>query len=138
MNEVEKAESLALEAVELVDASTSWVVPVFSAFKDLADRSKADAALEAINKAAAEQQVPPKVELIVKSLLGDIDGAMQVAQMLEAPGEAFEMDLLFISDLKALREHPEFIPLMTRLGVTRYWQSEGCIFTVEKIACPTR
>ena len=144
MNEVEKAESLALEAVEaveaveLVDTSTNWVVPVFSAFKDLADRSKAGAALEAINKAAAEQQVAPRVELIVKSWLGDIDGAMQVAEKLEAPGEAFEMDLLFIPELKAVREHPDFIPLMTRLGITRYWESEGCIFTTEKVACPNR
>jgi TolB-like protein len=138
MNEIEKAESLALEATELLDTSTSWVVPVFSAFKNPADRSTVGAALEAINKAAAEQQVEPKVELIVKSWLGDIEGAMQVAQKLEAPGEAFEMDLLFIPELKAVREHPEFIPLMTRLGITRYWESAGCIFTTEKVACPNR
>jgi hypothetical protein len=63
---------------------------------------------------------------------------MQVAEKLEAPGEAFEMDLLFIPELKAVREHPDFIPLMTRLGITRYWESEGCIFTTEKVACPNR
>lgn len=137
MNEVKKAENLALNAVEMAGSSTSWVTPVFAAFENPDDRGRAAAAVQAIDEAASENQVSPLVELTVKGMMGDVDGALQVAQMLEAPGEAFEMDLLFIPELQAVREHPEFLSLMTRLGITHYWESNGCIFAVEKVACPS-
>ena len=137
MNEVKKAESFAMEAVQITGSSSSWIAPVFAAFANPGDRGKAAAAIDAINEAASERQVSPLVELAVKGMMGDVDGAMQVAQLLEAPGEAFEMDLLFIHELRAVREHPDFLPLMTRLGITRYWENKGCIFSVDKIACPS-
>jgi hypothetical protein len=75
------------------------------------------------------------VELIARALLGDVDGAMRIAELLEQPGEAFEMDLLFIPELRALREHPGFMPLLDRLGITRYWRSKGCVWGNDRVNC---
>ncbi len=131
--QVEKAQSLAKGAVESAEKSTSWVEPFFSA---LTDPSKVQAAIEAMDEASAAQQVIPSIELTARGLLGDLNGAMQIAKLLEQPGEAFEMDLLFVSQLAELRQHAEFMPLMERLGITEYWQDNGCVWGGDRVSCP--
>ena len=68
-------------------------------------------------------------------LLGDVNGAMTIARRLVAPGEVFEMDLLYSPEFRMLREHPEFMPLLERLGVVRYWDEAGCSFDGNKAVC---
>ena len=68
-------------------------------------------------------------------MLGDVDGAMEIAKLLELPGEIFEMDLLFIDELEPLRLHPEFIPLMEKLGVVGYWETVGCVWEGSQVNC---
>ena len=131
--DIEKAQSHAKRAVEKAEKSTSWVEPFFSA---LTDPSKVQAAIEAMDEASAAQQVIPLIELTARGLLGDVDGAMQIAKLLEQPGEAFEMDLLFIPELAPLRQHAEFMPLMERLGITEYWQDNGCVWGGDRVSCP--
>ena len=131
--DIEKAQSLAKEAMDNAEKSTGWVEPFFSA---LTDPSKVQAAIEAMDEASAEQQVIPLIELTARGLLGDLDGAMQIAKLLEQPGEAFEMDLLFIPELAPLRQHAEFMPLMERLGITEYWQDNGCVWGGDRVSCP--
>jgi len=67
--------------------------------------------------------------LIARSILGDIDGAKDIAQLLEMPGEAFEME--------PLRKHPGFMPLMQKLGVVQYWGSVGCQWIDAQVLCAT-
>ncbi len=134
---IQQAQDLAMNALKAGRADTSWVVPVFDAFGDPGDPSKASSALDAMNHASATGPVPPVVELLVRALLGDVDGAMRIAELLEQPGEAFEMDLLFIPELRELREHPDFMPLMDRLGITRYWRSKGCVWKSDRVSCAT-
>ena len=76
------------------------------------------------------------MQLTLRALLGDLDGAMRVAESLEGVGEAFEMDLLFAPELKAFRQHPDFMPLLERLGVTAYWQKIGCTWSGDRVICP--
>ena len=132
--QIPKAQDLAKSAVQEAGKSTDWVGPVFDAFSD-SDPTKVSAALEAVNKVSAVDSINPRAEVLVRSILGDLDGAMRIAELLEQPGEAFEMDMLFIPQLKALRRHPDFMPLMDRLGITRYWQSEGCTWDGDKVSC---
>jgi len=132
--QIPKARDLARRAVQKAGSSTDWVEPVFEAFADQ-DPTKASAALAVLNKVAAVEPINPRAEITVRALLGDLDGAMEIAERLEEPGEAFEMDLLFIPQLKALRRHPGFMPLMDKLGITRYWQSEGCEWDGDKVSC---
>jgi hypothetical protein len=45
------------------------------------------------------------------------------------------MDLLFIDELEPLRLHPEFYPLMIKLGVVEYWESVGCLWEGSQVNC---
>ena len=69
--------------------------------------------------------------------LGDLDGAMRVARLLESEGEVFEMDLLFIPEVEQLREHPDFGELLDALGITEYWRARGCTWTGKSAVCET-
>lgn len=127
--DIELARNVATVGMELAGDDTSWIGPVFDAF---ADASKIPEALAALESASASAQV----QFTARTLFGDTDGAMAVAKQLEQPGEIFEMDLLFVPELAAIRAHPEFIPLLERLGVTEYWRQYGCAFQNDRVACP--
>lgn len=133
--QIGKAKNLAMGTVQAMGASTDWVEPVFDAFGDPGNPIKSEAGLEALNAVSAVQPVYPIIELTVRAILGDLDGAMRIAEMLEEPGEAFQMDMLFIPELKDLRRHPDFMPLMDRLGITRYWQGKGCVWNGDRVSC---
>lgn len=60
---------------------------------------------------------------------------MQAARMLQAPGEIFEMELLFIPELRALRQHPGFMELLDQLNVTSYWEQKGCRWSADRVVC---
>ena len=131
--QIEIAQEFAMAAAQSEKISTAWVKPSFDA---LADLRKAPAAIDALNDPSVSRDVPPAVQLTLRALLGDLDGAMRVAEMLEDVGEAFEMDLLFVPEFKAFRQHPGFMPLLDRLGVTRYWKSKGCMWSGDRVICP--
>lgn len=130
--QVQKAKNLAMSATQMAGASTDWVEPVFDAFSN---PTKAGAALDALNDVSAVESMNPRVEFMVRALLLDLDGAMGIAERLVEPGEAFEMDMLFIPQLSDFRRHADFMPLMDKLGITRYWQSEGCAWDGDQASC---
>ena len=130
--QIEKARNLTTAGVELAGARSDWVDPLFSA---MSDPSRVPEALQALDVAAAERQVAPFIEFVARAILGDLDGAIQVARLLEQPGEIFEMDLLFIPELRALRQHPDFMPLLERLGVVDYWAGAGCEWAADRVTC---
>jgi hypothetical protein len=68
-------------------------------------------------------------------VIGDTEGAMRLAMDLEQPGEIFEIDLLFIPEMKDLWQHAEFIPLLQRLGIINYWKAQGCHWTGDSVHC---
>ena len=136
-DQMQKAEDLAISAVELKPgASADWVGPVFAAFRDPGNAPVALDALDALDKVSAANAVSPLIELTARTILDDLDGAMRIAELLEAPGEAFEMDMLFIPELAALRTHPDFVPLLDRLGITAYWSKKGCVWNGDRVNCP--
>lgn len=130
----EQAQGLAAMQAREIGMPADWVEPVFEAFADSTQRENA---LEALNWQWAEQTVAPQIVLIVRTAMGDVEGAMEIARLLDGPGEVFEMDLLFIDELEPLRQHPEFIPLMERLGVVDYWASVGCLWEGSQVSCVT-
>ena len=129
---IDEAQQLTRSVAEGAGASTDWIEPVFTA---LADPSQRRSGLDAITAAIEADQVSRQVEFIARIMLGDVDGAMSVARMLEQPGEAFEMDLLFIPEVKPLRRHPDFLPLMQSLGVSQYWYANDCRFEDFAVVC---
>lgn len=119
-------------AVKVAGGSESWIDPVFAALDDEAGRA---AALDAVDQAVSRNGISRQIEFIVRTVLGDLDGAMSVARLLESEGEVFEMDLLFIPEVEPLREHPEFGSLLDALGISDYWRARGCTWTGTSAVC---
>ena len=132
LDQFEEAKELAIAEWKAQDLPSGWVEPVFAGFADL---TQAETALDVLDQAWADKTLPPAVVFIARSVLGDVDGAMEIAQLLKGPGEAFEMDLLFIPETEPLRKHPDFMPLMQDLGVVAYWDSLGCVWEVSQVSC---
>jgi len=128
----EQAANLAEAGTRMAGVPGDWIGPVFAAF---ADPSQREPGLAAINDAAAAGILAPEVEVVTRTLLGDLDGAMEIARLLELPGEAFEMDLLFIPEMAPLRTHPDFLPLLERLGIVAYWEHAGCDWDGNSVSC---
>ena len=71
----------------------------------------------------------------LRHVIGDLDGALEVARLLTTEGEIFEMDLLFIPQVQPLREHDGFMELMESLGLSEYWYERGCVWSPVRIEC---
>ena len=133
MGKVEQSYAATRTGVEMEGFSGEWVDPVFAA---LVDPAAASEALEAVNAASDRGELAAQVEVVLRTFLDDVDGAMDIARRLEEPGEVFEMDLLYTPELRRLREHPEFPALMRRLGVQSWWRQNNCTFTDGDVSCP--
>ena len=128
----EEAYELSFQVARVAGGSEAWIDPVFAA---LDDPSRSAEALAALDAAVAENGVSRRIEFIARTVLGDIDGAMDVARQLEEHGEVFEMDLLFIPEVQPLREHPDFPALLDALGITDYWRARGCTWNGQVVSC---
>ena len=130
----ERSRDLAFAGAQMEDAPSDWVDPVYRA---LADPAYTADGLAAINAIWEQGLVIPHIVLLARSLLGDIEGAMEVAgQLDEQAGEYFSMEILFIDELAPLRAHPGFMPLLENLGVVEHWTNVGCTWGDDRLQCP--
>jgi DNA-binding winged helix-turn-helix (wHTH) protein/TolB-like protein len=120
------------DAVEILGDRTNWFDPVFAAMRDPA---QVELALAAVNVAAADQAINLRVEVYLRALLGDIDGAIRAANALTRPGETLGTDFLFLPELLPVRQHAGFLELMDDLGITEYWDNAGCIWQGTAVKC---
>ena len=132
--QLELSQNLAFAAVTMESGATGWIEKVYAALAERTPERDA-AALAAINEAWEEGRVSPEPVLVTRSLLGDVEGAMAIARLLERPGMLFSMEILFMPELAPLRQHAGFLPLLERLGVVRYWESVGCQWLDDRVAC---
>lgn len=130
----DEAGALSRQVAEVAGVSPDWVNPFFAAMDDPTLRPQA---LAAIDAATAAHETTEQVEFMARILLGDVDGALRVAHLLETRGEVFEMDLLFIPEVQPLRAHPGFAELMTSLGIADYWKQRGCTWAEGSVRCET-
>lgn len=129
----DESRSKSTAATEQAGRPTFWIEPVYAAF---ADPGKRDAALDSINRAWVQGDLIPDVVLVVRSLLGDPDGAMEIALLLENQGEPYSTEMIFVPEMAPLRTHPEFVPLLERLGIVAYWDELGCTWDGDRVHCP--
>jgi hypothetical protein len=127
-----EAYELSHQAAQMAGGSEAWIDPVFAA---LDDPALADAAIAAVDAAVEQDGISRQIEFIARAVLGDLDGAMNVARLLESEGEVFEMDLLFIPEVAPLRERADFADLLDALGIADYWLERGCSWTVNGAVC---
>jgi len=129
----EEAASLTFAGESAAGLATDWIGPVFAAMQD---PSLQDAALVAINEALENQDVDPRLVIVARTMLGDVDGAMELANSLAVSGKVFEMEILFLPELRSLRQHPGFPGLMDKLGIQDYWDENGCVWLDDSVRCP--
>jgi hypothetical protein len=128
----EEAARLTGEGVELAGGDTNWIGPLFKAVEDPAAR---DEALAIVGEAFANTPLDPRLEIVARVLLDDIDGAMIVAMSLAEASKFYEMDVLFLHELRPVREHPDFMLLAQRLNILGYWQASNCEWQDDKVRC---
>ena len=132
--QLDKSRTMSLSAATAGEYETSWINPVYTALAE-PTRENAQAALAAINKTWEEGDVIPHIVILVRTLLGDVEGAMAIARLLDNPGETFSMEILYIDELAPLRRHPEFLQLLESLNVVAHWKDVGCRWEDGEVRC---
>lgn len=134
--QLDKSRTMALAAATASEYETSWINPVFDALAEPTPEN-ARVALAAINETweAEGNKVIPHIVILVRTLLGDIEGAMAIARLLDNPGETFSMEILFIDELAPLRQHPDFMQLLEDLNVVSHWTDVGCRWEDDEVRC---
>jgi DNA-binding winged helix-turn-helix (wHTH) protein/TolB-like protein/Tfp pilus assembly protein PilF len=130
--ELDQAASAFGAGVSMAGHDTEWIGPLFAA---LEDPSATEAALSAIETAFSDPQMDPRFNIIVRAVLGDTDGAMRVAHELADSGAFFEMDFLFMPELRPFRAHENFLPLIEKFGIRRYWDENNCTWQDDTLSC---
>ena len=131
-DDIDRARDVAAQAASAAGLSRGSIDDVLSGIEN---PELAAAALQTLDDAVAAGDLTPQIEVVARTLLGDLDGAMDVARRLTAPGEIFEMDLLWIPQFRPLRLRADFLELMNELGVTEYWELNGCRFVEADVQC---
>ncbi len=123
-------------AFQLARRPTGWVDAVFDSLvepDDVAARAHAEASVEA---AVVNGDIAPYVAMTIWMLFGDADRAMDAAlSTATATGAIYELEIVFIDEFKAFREHDRFPDLLDSLGVTRHWQNLGCEWRDDALQC---
>lgn len=131
-DDIDRARDVAAQAASAAGLSRASIDDVLSGIEN---PELAAAALQTLDQAVAAGDLTPQIEVVARTLLGDLDGAMNIARQLTTPGEIFEMDLLWIPQFRPLRLRPDFLELMNELGVTEYWELNGCRFVEAEVQC---
>ena len=133
---IEEARASAKVAADLLQADDSWVDPIFNSLANPDNQE-----LRGIAFATAEQMVaerfPPYVTMIAWALFGQADRVMDVAMRLAESGALYEnesaqVEIIYLNELKLLRDHEDFPVLLKKLGLTDYWASIGCEWSKDK------
>lgn len=127
------AEQLLTEAVLMAGGPTNWIPQALDGLRDPEQRATG---LATLDRAAEDRAIDQQIELTLRSMLGDTEGALRVATLLVRPDITLEMDLLFLPELEQLQRRPEFLGLLGNLGITDYWEEVGCVWQDFAVRCP--
>ena len=127
-----EATKLVTGGLESARGNTAWVGPVIAA---IADPGRRSAALVALDEAMTTGFLDPRLDIFSRVMLADVDGAMAIAMEMSESDSIFEMDMMFLPELRPLREHPDFMRLMEQNGVTAYWHAKGCRWGNDRVTC---
>ena len=117
------------EAGAVEDGSdASWVRPVVEAVMDPGQKPQALAALR-----STEQQEPDFYPIQEYLWLGEVDEAYRVAERSLEQRVLTVLGMAWDPQLGAFRQDPRFLPMMERIGITRYWDERGAPDLCDKV-----
>ena len=136
---LEEARASTRIAVDLLQGNDFWVDPIFNSLANPEDPDLRNIAFGATEQLVANN-TPPYVTMIIWALLGQADRVMEVAMNLAESGKLYEhesaqVEIIYLDELKPLREHEEFPALLRKLGLTDYWTSIGCQWSDDQVLC---
>jgi DNA-binding winged helix-turn-helix (wHTH) protein/TolB-like protein/Tfp pilus assembly protein PilF len=137
-NRLEDARATMKFGLKLAQSDDWWVDPVIDALVHPGNQEMLGIAFETIEKMIADG-VSPFITMTVWALLGQADRVMEIAmQVAESePGTLYELEIIYLDEFKALREHENFPALLQALGLTNYWNSIGCRWSNDQVHCDT-
>jgi hypothetical protein len=135
-NRLEDARATMKFGLKLAQSDDWWVDPMIDALAHSGNQEMRDIAFEAVEKMIADG-VSPFITMTVWALFGQADRVMEIAmQVAESePGSLYELEIIYLDEFKALREHENFPALLQALGLTDYWNSIGCRWSNDQVLC---
>ena len=129
---VNDAKDLVKKTLSDYGGAVEWVDPVFDG---LARETARPAALVALERAVTHGSVSPREEVVLWTMLGETERALDVARLLVGGGEVFELELLFSSELTPLRRHEGFEKFLADVGLQSFWSAQGCAWQGDRVQC---
>jgi TolB-like protein/DNA-binding winged helix-turn-helix (wHTH) protein/Tfp pilus assembly protein PilF len=115
---------------------TAWVDPLLDA---LAAPERRPQAVEALARAEAARDIPPKYLFGAWLYVGEVERAVDAGLRLVNDRASFNVEFVFAREARALRQHPRFGELVRAIGLNRYWDQFGwpatCHKSAESITC---
>ncbi len=130
--DIEGAKTYAKVGLDQNNIDSVWVNSLLEGLEAGGDRERSIGILMELSAADA---LPENVEMTLWMLLGEVERAMTVARGLGEQGGWFEIELIFIDEFAAFRQHPDFPKFLADIGLTEYWASAGCAWANDQLTC---
>jgi len=109
-----------------------WVEPVYAGLENPEFLQQSHGL---VSRLEADELLPSYVLMTLWALLGDADRAMQSAMATEDFGRSYVAEILYIEQLRILREHADFPLLLEKNGLIQYWSEVGCEWIDDAVQC---
>ena len=137
---VNEARDSVKHALQLFSANYSWVDPVFDFLLDPNDQEMKERAYLAAEQMMVDDDAAPYIRMIVWALFGEADRVMAISMQVADSGKLYEhesaqIEIIYLDELKLLRDHKDFPMLLKKLGLIDYWASIGCQWANDQVTC---
>lgn len=132
MGQIDSAIASTESALEQYGLNNEWVAVVFAGIENPELRQQSR---KLLSKLDAENLLPRYLIMILWAKIGDTERTMQSAMAIENFGQEFALEMLFINELRSLRQHEDFPLLLEKTGLTEYWGKVGCEWIDDTVRC---
>jgi DNA-binding winged helix-turn-helix (wHTH) protein/TolB-like protein len=128
------ARDVVRRAIVSFQLDPSWIDPVFDEMAKLPTSGAMSAILEVY---AARNIIPPSALVFLWAITGQTDKAMDFTWQLVDDPSFFDIELIYLDEFSALRQHVDFPRFLDKMGLTEYWQDIGCQWENDQLSCGT-
>lgn len=129
---VDEAREVVRRVVMLYRTDPAWVDPVFD---ELMKSPTSETMSSTLQEYATQDMIPATMLMPLWAITGRSDQAMEIAWQLVDDRSLF-IELLYLDEFRALRQHDDFPRLIDQLGLSDYWRNIGCRWDNDQLSCP--